>query len=217
MRAFLVCLSLVLLGIQTSFTQTQRYEVERAQPERPAIRRPQSGSVRNNLHTFRKSEKERMEELIVGTWLLVRYDRQGVIVEQSKVRGFVTFYGGYMSMSLELLALREVIFGANEQTYIQSAVNRYRFSETNFLQTATLMGFTNANRTARVRSAPENYPREYEVTVSEDELVLRRHDGDMLTFRRVEGGDFPQKAVDLLDRTRGRDVTVDDWIDYKNQ
>lgn len=207
MRAFLACLTLVLLGFQEPQPQT----------ERPTIRRPQSGAVRNNLHSYRKTQREKMEEDLVGTWLLVRYDKSGVLVEQSKVRGFATFYEGFMSMSLELIAEREVVFGGNDQTYIQSAVNRYRITDTNYLQTSVLMGFTNANRFAAMRSAPQNYPSEYEITVNEAELTLRRHDGDMLTFRRTQAGDFPQKSIDLLDRTRGRDITAEDWIDYKNQ
>jgi len=215
MRYLIVSLALLFAGDALATTaepppapQTE----ERDGPPGLFPRRPGGVAV------FRKNQRERIEEDLVGAWNLIRYDRHSKLVEQGNVRGFVMFQeDGFMTMTLQLRALEPDIFGNTLQFYIQSGAYRYRVSEQLRLQCATIMGYSNANERTQLRFEPASFPREYDVTVTKNELILRRFDGDTMTFHRMQENVFPQRAIDVLERTRGREIRTEDWVDVQDE
>lgn len=155
------------------------------------------------LSDFRRSERQRLEKEMQGTWVLTLYKGAYDVVEQSTVRGFLMFDRGLVAMNLQLIAQPHGFLGRGERYYVQAGLHRYRLTELLQLQLASVMAFTNANDDDELAADPASYPREYEITVAGNDLTLRRWDGEELTFRRMRGGEFPEEAIRRLDQARG--------------
>jgi hypothetical protein len=162
------------------------------------------------LSDFRRSERQRMEREMQGTWVLTLYRGAYDVVEQSTVRGFLMFDRGLVAMNLQLIAQPHGFIGRGERYYVQAGLHRYRLTELLQLQLASVMAFTNANDQDELAADPASYPREYDNTIAGNDLTLRRWDGEELTFRRMRGGEFPDDAIRRLDRARGSGEAVQD-------
>ena len=162
---------------------------------------------------FKETEKERIEEEIEGTWMLLEYKSPREVLPRNQYAGFASFQNNFFSMTLRLSGTKRGIFADRPATVVQAGVHRYRLSNDLRLQTATVMGFSNENDDFELEIEPSAYPREYQVSLKEDQLSLRRADGLEFVFRRADSdGYFPRKAADALERNRGRVFRVpDDW------
>ena len=157
---------------------------------------------------FRMDEQARLEKELDGTWLLIEYTNPHETVERRNYSGFAFFQNGYFSFTLRLEVLATHFFGVRPQTMVNAGVHQFRITE-NRLQTATVLAFTNENETYELEAEPGAFPREFEITLADNQLSLRRHDGLQFVFRRVEdSGPFPKQAADALERYRGRTFTA---------
>jgi hypothetical protein len=157
---------------------------------------------------FRLDEQARLEEELIGTWLLLEYTNPHESVERRHFSGFASFQNGYFSFLLRLEVLGTYFFGVRPQTIVNAGVHQFRVTE-NRLQTATVLAFTNENPAYELEAEPGAFPREFEITLADNQLSLRRHDGVEFVFRRIEdSGAFPKQAADVLERYRGRTFTA---------
>jgi hypothetical protein len=168
--------------------------------ERPAPR---------SLAAFRAEERQRLERELEGAWSLFTYTTDGGDVDPRDARGFATFHQGYMSLILQAREQVQRLLRLPGPEYtIQAAGFRYRVSEDLALQTASVLGFSNANADRELEFESTNAAREYELRLVRDELVLSRPNATF-TFRRMPAGEFPASAIESLDRSRSGSVPPD--------
>ncbi len=162
---------------------------------------------------YRQSEKERLEQELVGAWILLEYRNPREVLERGHYSGFASFQSGYFNLMLRIDALSPSLLGPQPQTIVQAGVHQYRLTGDARLQTATVMGFSNDTPDFELQADPGGFPREFAVFLKDDALTLRRWDDLELVFRRADAtGSFPKRSADVLDRYRGRVFTPpDDW------
>lgn len=175
--------------------------------------KPQEEPASRGLPGLRQAENARIEEELVGTWTLLEYRSPREVIERRDFSGFASFQNGFFTFLLRLDVLDETFLGPKPQTIVQAGVHRYRIEDGLHLQTATVMGFSNETDDFELQGEPTSFPREFEVTLEDDRLSLRRWDGLTLVFARADAtGTFPPKAAEALERNRGRRFTPPaDW------
>lgn len=160
-----------------------------------------------------QAEAERIEAELEGPWALLEYRDPTTTVERHQYAGYATFQDGVMTLLLRLDIPSRRLLGTREVTIVHAGAYHYRIVGGNRLQTATMMGFSNDNDDLELAAEPPTFPREYEVTVRDGELRMRRWDALELVFRKIGGGAFPERAADALERGRGRPfVTPEEWV-----
>lgn len=161
---------------------------------------------------FRQAESERLAEEIVGSWTLLEYRNRHEVLTRRDYAGFASFQNGFFTFLLRLDVTEDGLLGPRPETIVQAGVHRYRLVDDR-LQTATVMGFSNENDDFQLQAEPSSFPREFQVTLADQRLSLRRWDGLELVFARSDATDaFPKKAAEALERNRGRNFSVPpDW------
>ncbi len=151
-------------------------------------------------------ERERLTQEIEGSWLLMDFlEPNEEAFDTSALRGFATFDDGFLTMIIEAEALERPFLGrVREYLFAQAGAYRYRIDDVGKLQTSSVMSFTNLTGDGVLRSEPGSQVGEYEVRLSDGELVLRNETGGVLTFSRVQAGKFPESAVQKLEKRRSK-------------
>jgi hypothetical protein len=156
-----------------------------------------------SLASFRAEERERLERELDGAWSLLSFTTDEGDVDPRDVRGFTTFHAGYMTLILQgREEVLRILRGPAPAYTIQGGAFHYRIGENLALQTASVLGFSNANREGTLEFEASNAVREYALRLEEDELQLSREPGITFVFRRMPPGEFPKAAIDALDRSR---------------
>lgn len=155
------------------------------------------------LKAFQKEQSERFAREIQGAWMLVEYDDPEEPELRDGVEGFAIFHDGFLTMILQLRAFRSQLLGSRDQLFVDGGAYRYRFADSGDLQTVSLMGFTNLNNDAQLLPLGGSEVDEYIVTLDDGLLGLRNTDDVLMTFRRVEAGEFPRTAIRRLEQRFG--------------
>ncbi len=156
-----------------------------------------------SLAAFRDAERARLEREIEGAWTLFSFASDLGEVDPRDVRGFATFHAGFMTLILQgREEVPRLLRGPGPEYTLQAGAFRYRLGENLALQTASVLGYSNANAAHALEFEAPNAVREYEVQLVRDELVLGRAPGVRFTFRRTPAGEFPSAAIEALDRAR---------------
>ena len=174
---------------------------------------PDDGGISDILAPFtayREEERAKNEQLISGAWRLARVETRSDRLGGRDIRGFAMFQDGYMSLVLIGEQVVEGFLTVDQvATQIQAGMYRYRVSDLETLQTASIMGFANPDSFDLVFEQV-NEPREFLMELSETELRLNHPNGHWFVFTRMQSGIFPVEAVRALERNRaGRDTTPD--------
>ncbi len=154
---------------------------------------------------FRESEARRLEQKIRGVWILTLFESAEAVIEQRDARGFANFQDGFMTLIFQGRWFQSSFLGrAPVQFAIQAGAYRYRISPQLTLQTATVMGYSNANEDRVLTFERSRQAREYTVELKEeeDELVLSHPLGHRFVFARLRATDFPPEAIEALERSR---------------
>jgi hypothetical protein len=148
----------------------------------------------------RQSEQSRLEQELIGGWILTTMKSPHFVIDPHDVRGFALFHGGLLSMNLQARQVLEDFFGPFPQYYVYAGAMRYRVSESLSLQCASIMAFSNANANRELVAEPGDAVRDYRLRLAAGALTLERADGVEFTFRKVAEGEFPHAALEKLRR-----------------
>ena len=166
------------------------------------------------LFGVQQEDKARLEEEIVGAWLLTGFDSPSELVDQEDIRGFAVFHDGFLSLTIQARTFNPEFLGDGVQYWVQGGGHRYRISDFGTLQTASILGFHNVNDDGVLVFEPASFPREYTITIADGALTLERSDGALLSFNRLQKSTFPNEAIDYLNLTSGsggpRELPKDD-------
>jgi hypothetical protein len=154
---------------------------------------------------YPREEQERLSREIEGSWILMSFEEPNEeAMDDSALDGFATFHEGFLTMIIQGSALETRFLGrVREHLFVQGGAYRYRFNELTDLQTASVVSFSNTNPDGDLAREPAGSAGEYQVRLQDDELSLRNESGGVLTFRRVKAGEFPESAIQTLERRRG--------------
>lgn len=148
-------------------------------------------------------EAERLAKEIEGSWMLMEYVDPDEIPLEDAASGFMTFREGFLTWILSVEALEQRWFTVSDRVFLQTGAYRYRFDETASLQVASVLSFSNDTDDGDLqRDAALAF--EYTVTLADDLLELSDPDGVRMTYRRIEAGEFPQSAIQKIERGRSR-------------
>src|SRR5262245_37094940 len=78
----------------------------------------QEPEIGSPVARFLAEEKKRIEKEIEGNWILLRFESPDVVVDAREARGFATFCGGFLSMTLMGHQVRPGFFGPRPVYYI---------------------------------------------------------------------------------------------------
>jgi len=152
---------------------------------------------------FPLEESERLTREVQGAWTLIAYQEPLDDDFGDDLNGFALFRDGFLSLHFEAQAFKRQILGYGTQLFVQSGVYRYQFDQRAFLQTSSVMSFSNTNDDGELAREKSGQVTEYMVLLEDDTLQLIKPGvGTKLTYRRVEGGEFPQSALRKLERQR---------------
>ena len=169
---------------------------------------------RNAFTAFQEEESARLEKAVQGAWLLMDYQTTAFVIDPEDVRGFVMFYDGFMTLTLQAREESGGFFGTALEYTFQSGAYRYRIVDGVHLQVVGMIGFTNANEERELDFQAPLEPHEYVMTVADNELGLTRMDGRSFRFRKLERGEFTESSIDRLNRLRTGDFVDDErWMD----
>jgi hypothetical protein len=158
---------------------------------------------RDPFTALAERESLRIEEEIEGAWIMMGYQHPGAVIDPTDTRGFFVFHDGYMTLTLQARKQTMGIFRERTEYTVQAGAYRYRIDRGRRLQTAGLMGFSNATPGGDLDFENVVQPEEYDILLAGQDLTLTRPDGRVFQFRRMERTEFPQDAVERLDRLRG--------------
>lgn len=174
-------------------------------PQDPAQeeKQEQQEDRRSPMARFQDDEQKRLSEGIEGSWILLDYmDPTEVVLDDIQTQGFATFHDGFMQILMTEPGVRLRVFRrAIDELWVWSGAYRYRIDPLGFLQTQSVMGFDNSDGALLTESS--GLAEEYQITLAEGELVLRRNDGVTYTFRAATAGEFPEDAIQAVQSRRG--------------
>lgn len=161
---------------------------------------------------FQEEESRRLLDEIEGTWNLLAFHTVDESIDPEDFRGYAQFQDGYMTLILSGAEDNNFIFGPSVQYALLAGVYRYRFSEYGTLQLATLFGYDNQTPNRRLAFHRPGEPTEFDVTLDEGILDMRRPGGVRYEFRKLGASEFPEDAIDEL-RSRSSGLQADDPTD----
>ncbi len=176
-----------------------------ASPLRRAVQEPGQEEVKGHpIVRYPLEEQERLTKEVQGSWMLMRFeDPNEEAFDDSALDGFATFHDGFLTLMIQGRALETRFLGrVREHLFVQAGAYRYRFDELFNLQTASVVSFSNTNPGGDLAPDPAGAAGEYQVRLADDELMLRNPTGGVLTFRRVQAGEFPETAIRTLEKRR---------------
>ena len=165
---------------------------------------PEQETPGTGLGNFFKTEQVRLEEGLEGVWRLMAYETPLGPQEMQNMEGYAFFQDGFHSLTVSARTYNDEFLGDGLQLYVQGGVYSYRIDENLRLQTAAMLGFHNTEDVDTITYESGNLPREYEVELGMDKgsLSLRRPDGTVLRFARMQRVDFPEDALRRLNLER---------------
>jgi hypothetical protein len=156
----------------------------------------------NPVTRFFEDAAESLTKELDGSWMLLDYTDPQMPVEAGQARGFLTFHEGFLSWLLTIDSSEQSLFGLRSFLILDSGAYRYRVDEQANLQLAAVMSFTNNTDDGNVDQDPPGTTFEYIAKIEDNVLELRDTEGIVITFRKVEAGDFPDSAVRRLEEQR---------------
>lgn len=181
-----------------------------AAPQDPVPQKGEDLDILAPFTAYREEEKARMEEEIQGAWRLNMLETPSERFDDRVIQGFALFYDGYMALVLQGEQQVEGFLTVDQREYrLQAGIYRFQFSNQLTLQTASVMGFSNADAFDLIFERLDE-PREFLVDLNERELRLNHPNGHWLVFEHMDTSIFPEEALRALERKRaGFDITED--------
>jgi hypothetical protein len=158
----------------------------------------------NPVTRFFEAEGERLARELEGSWMLLDYTDPLVSPDAGSASGFAAFHSGFLTWMLAIDSATQSLLGLSEFLILESAAYRYRVDDQASLQLAAVMGFSNNTESGDVERDPSGIAFEYFARIEDGVLELRDPDGVVLTFRKVEAGDFPDSAIRKIEKQRSR-------------
>jgi hypothetical protein len=132
-------------------------------------------------------------EPLIGNWALMSFVHPDELMNSESIRGYITVTEGFLSMIIHARPMEGVNETAFPDHLAQAGLHRWRITDRSVLQLANVMGHSNFGE--ELQWEQPNEPREFAVLLEGDDLILRRPDNALLTFRRVTKADFPKAAI----------------------
>ncbi|MFT5286823.1 MAG: hypothetical protein ACI8TQ_002996 [Planctomycetota bacterium] len=133
-----------------------------------------------------------LEEQIIGGWYLSGYLLEGSPVSTDDISGSVIFSDGYMGLVIH--AYEYVAHGDGgideEVLYAQAGIYQYRLKDSLYLQTSTVIGHSNPYDDVDYETTGSL--RQYQVSIEDEQLILRSADETALRFDRIKHREFTQ-------------------------
>lgn len=145
-----------------------------------------------------------LTEQLVGGWRLVSFQQASSVSNYRQVSGVLLV--GESLATLTIHGQLDPARTGRTGEVVQSGVHYWRIGQRETLEMATVLGHDNANDGGVLQREPNLEPREYEVRILGQRLVLSKRDGTRLEFDRFDVNAFPPEAVRFIDALRqGRD------------
>jgi hypothetical protein len=170
----------------------------RSQEEKPG--KPEKSA--NATTRFFEGEAERLTKELEGAWMLLDYTDPAAPVGAGQASGFVTFHDGFMTWLFSVDTAEDTFFGYRAFLLLESGAFRFRVDEQANLQLASVMSFTNNTSDGDVARDRSGSAFEYFTRLDQGVLELREPDGIVMTFRKVEAGEFPDAAGRRIEKGR---------------
>lgn len=156
----------------------------------------------NAVTSFFQGEAERLDEEIEGSWMLMEYLDPDEIPLEDSVSGFATFHEGFLTWFVAVDAVEQRFFRMRAHVFFRSGAFRYRFDEQATLQLASVMSFTNDTEDTELEREPAGLAFEYYCKLEDGLLELRDTEGVVMSFRKIEAGEFPEAAIRAIESRR---------------
>lgn len=193
---------ILLLGLALPFLAPQE---ERPRKRAESPEKPQEDERDKPAMTrFFESEAERLTAELEGSWMLMDYLDPVKREDVADVTGFVMFHEGFMTWLLSIDTMQRTWLGLRALHLLESGAFRYHVDEQANLQLASVMSFTNHTENGEIMSARPGAAFEYFTRLEDGLLELRDADGIVMTFRKVEAGEFPDAAGRTIEKQRSR-------------
>ena len=163
----------------------------------------------NSVTAFFEGEAERLTKELEGSWMLMEYVDPDELPLEDAASGFMTFHAGFVTWTLAVEALEQHWFTVSNHIFLQTGAYRYRLDERASLQLASVLTYSNDTEDGNLQRDPP-LAFEYTVTLQDDLLEISDADGVRMSFRRIEAGEFPDKALQRIERKRSRTPAYDD-------
>lgn len=167
-------------------------------PIKPAPQAPASAAA--------KPVEPTPAERVQGAWLLERFEHSDHFVSPSDVRGGAIFDKGYLMVSMHAREENSLPVGDRYLMLAQAGMYQYVWDSPTRITCSTMFGDSNFSGSFEYE-AP-NTPRQFEVEVGTNNLVLTRPDQSKLVFRRLppveELPEATRKAMEALRAGAGR-------------
>lgn len=133
-----------------------------------------------------------LEEQIIGGWYLSGYMLEGSPISTDDISGSVLFGDGYMGLVIH--AYEYVAHGDGgvdeEVLFAQAGIYQYRLKDSLLLQTSTVVGHSNPYDDIDYETTGSL--RQYQVSIEDEQLILRSADETALRFDRINHREFTQ-------------------------
>jgi hypothetical protein len=159
---------------------------------------PQEGARAEGFISESALRRRELERGLIGLWNLTRFVHPDRTPEDGEVIGAAHFAEDLMTIMLH--ARRQPLFSPDANFFVQAGLHHWRITDVNRLHTATIIGHNDL--TGRLVYETSFQPREFDVRIDDNGLVLTRPDGARLEFTRVQESEFPQAAIDRLREAR---------------
>ena len=186
-------LCLLLAGLLPSAALLQQEEKKQEEPKEKS---------KVAMTRFFDEEIERLTKELEGSWMLTDYTDPAVPLDMGRASGFLTFHEGFLTWILSIDTAEGTFFGYRSFLVLESGAYRYRIDEGANLQLASVMSFNNNTVDGAVMRDRARNAFEYTPHLERDVLELRDADGIVLTFRKVEAGEFPLAAERRIEKQR---------------
>jgi len=157
-------------------------------------------SPRESFKRIREEAARELREQILGAWRLTNFEHPAEPADQNNVAGFAIFTEGYMAIVLQARRYREdtTLF----LDHAQASAGKWQLQSYDRLQYASMVGHSNFSGDMVFESGAT--PREMEPRIVDGKtLLLRRPDGALMTFTRLQASPFSSELLELIEDRRG--------------
>lgn len=149
-----------------------------------------------------ENERARLEieQGLIGLWRLSRFHHPNRAPEDGEVVGAALFAPD--AMSIVIHARRRTDVSPDPVYFVQAGMHYWRIDEVLRLQTSSMLAHSDLPGPMVFESAFQ--PREFDVRLDEDKLILTRPDSSRLEFDRIPETEFPEAALDRIREARAK-------------
>ena len=183
---------LLLTGLFVPARALQDQEQEQKPPKKDA-----SAAAR-----FFQGESEGLTKELEGSWMLLSYTDPLMPVGTDTASGFLTFHDGFLTWIVAVDSVERTFFGRRTFMILDAGAYRYHVDEQASLQLAAVLSYTNNNEAGEIAPDAPGLAFEYNAKIEDNVLELRDTGGIVLSFRRIEGGEFPDSAARQIEKQR---------------